>query len=127
MEAAIVFGPIHVQGNGVDEADVDHLVSRYRFFGLPRFTGLPAKMKEELPAYRAAVTMIKPLEERENAEGNGTFDMEAWWRSQRSDLRARAFVLRAVLCHVPSSCPPEIAFSILNDWIDDGQYNAFAD
>jgi hypothetical protein len=62
MEAAIVFGPIHVQGSGVGEADVDHLVSRYRFFGLPRFTGLPAKMKEELPAYRAAVTMIKPLE-----------------------------------------------------------------
>jgi hypothetical protein len=47
-----------VQGNGVDGADVDPLVSRYRFFGLPRFTGLPAKMKEELPAYRAAVAMI---------------------------------------------------------------------
>ena len=31
MEAASVFGPIHVQGNGVDEADVDRLVSRYRF------------------------------------------------------------------------------------------------
>ena len=44
MEAAIVFGPIHVQGNGVDEADVDRLVLRYRFFCLPRFTGLPAKM-----------------------------------------------------------------------------------
>ena len=55
METAIVFGPIHVQGNGADEADVDRLVSRYRFFGLSLFTGLPAKMKEELPAYRAAV------------------------------------------------------------------------
>jgi hypothetical protein len=44
MEAAIVFGPIHVQGNGVDEADVDRLVLRYRFFCPPRFTGLPAKM-----------------------------------------------------------------------------------
>ena len=42
MEAAIAFGPIHVQGNGVGEADVDHLGSRYRFFGLTRFTGLPA-------------------------------------------------------------------------------------
>jgi hypothetical protein len=45
------------------KATVDHLVSRYRFFGLPRFTGLPAKLKEELPAYRATVAMIKPLEE----------------------------------------------------------------
>jgi hypothetical protein len=24
MEAAIAFGPIHVQGNGVGEADVEH-------------------------------------------------------------------------------------------------------
>ena len=52
MEAAIVFGPIHVQGNCADEADADRLVSRYRFFGLSRFAGLPVKMKEELPAYR---------------------------------------------------------------------------
>ena len=80
MEAAIVFGPIHVQGNGVNEADVDRLVSRYRFFGLSLFTGLPAKMKEELPAYRAAVAMIKSLEEREDAEGSDTFDMEARWK-----------------------------------------------
>jgi hypothetical protein len=127
MEAANVFDPMHVQGHGVDEADVDRLISRYRIFGLPRFSGLPAKMKEELPAYRAAVAMIKPLEERENVEGNDIFDMEAWWKSKRSDLRAWASVLRAVLCHVPSSCPPERAFSILNDCIDDDQYNALAD
>ena len=80
-------------------------LSRYRFFGLPRFTGLPAKMKGELPAYRAAVAMIKPLEEREDAEGNGTIDVEAWWKSQWGDLRTWASVLRAVLCHVPNSCP----------------------
>jgi hypothetical protein len=63
-------------------------------------------MKEELPAYRAAVAMIKPLEEREEAEDNGTFDVEAWWKSQWGDLRTWASVLRAVLRHVPSSCPP---------------------
>jgi hypothetical protein len=80
--------PNHVQGQGADEAYAGRLISRYRFFVLPRFTGLPAKIKEELPAYHAAVAMIKPLEERENAEGNGTFDMEALWKSQRSDLRA---------------------------------------
>jgi hypothetical protein len=30
----------------------------------------------------------------------------------------------AVLFHVPNSCPPERAFSILNDYIDDGQCSA---
>jgi hypothetical protein len=82
MESAIVFGPICVRGYGADEADVDHLVSRYRFFGLLCFTGLPAKMKEKFPAYRAAVSMIKPLEEQETAEGNGTFYVEAWLKNQ---------------------------------------------
>jgi hypothetical protein len=32
-------------------------------------------MKEELPAYRAAVAMTKPLKEQEDAEGNGTFNV----------------------------------------------------
>jgi hypothetical protein len=66
-----------VQGHGVDEADFDRIISRYRFFGLPRFTGLPAKMKKELPAYRAAAAMMTLMEEREIVEGNGTFNMEA--------------------------------------------------
>jgi hypothetical protein len=43
------------------------------------------------------------------------------------DLRTWASVLRAVLCHMPKSCPPERAFSILNGCVDDGKYNAFAD
>jgi hypothetical protein len=79
--AASSSGPIHVQGNRVDEADVDRVVSHCRFFGLPRFTGLPAKMKEKLPAYRTTVAMIKPLEERKDAESNEIFDMEAWLKS----------------------------------------------
>jgi hypothetical protein len=64
-------------------------------------------MKEALSAYREAAAMTKPLEEREDAEGNDTFDMEAWWKSQRGDLRAWASVLRAVLCHMPNSRPSE--------------------
>jgi hypothetical protein len=32
-----------------------------------------------------------------------------------------------VLCHVPNSAPPERAFSILNDSIGNGQYDAKAD
>jgi len=45
----------------------------------------------------------------------------------QGDLRTWAFVLRAVLCRVPNSCPPERAFNILHDCIDDDQLNAFAD
>jgi hypothetical protein len=37
---------------------------------------------------------------KQDAKGNGTFDMGAWWKSQRGDLRAWSSVLRAVLCHV---------------------------
>jgi hypothetical protein len=66
-----------VQSNGVDEARCQPPRLALTFLGFPRFTGLPAKMKEELPAYRAAVAMIKPLEEREDAEGNGPFDVDA--------------------------------------------------
>ena len=29
MEAANVFGPMHVQGHGVDEADADRLISHF--------------------------------------------------------------------------------------------------
>jgi hypothetical protein len=108
MEAAIVClssAQSTCKATASTRQDVDHLVSRYRFFGLPRFTWLPAKMKEELPAYRAAVATIKPLEERGDAEGNETSDVRAWWKSQRGDLRAWASVLRAVLCHAPNSCP----------------------
>jgi hypothetical protein len=36
-------------------------------------------------------------------------------------------VLRAVLCHVPNTAPPEHAFSILNDSIGEGQYSTKAD
>ena len=79
-------------------------------------------MKEELHANREAAAMIKPLEEQWGAVGNGTFNVEAWWKNQRGDLRTWASLLRAVLCHVPNSCPPERAFSILNDCIDDDQY-----
>jgi hypothetical protein len=127
MNAAAIFDPLEVKANGVGSSDVDHIVEKYRFFNLPRFAGLVNKMKEELPSYLAAVAMIKPLHERLDKDGKGTFDIEAWWNVQQSDLRAWAEVLRGVLCHVPNSCPPERAFSILNDSIDDDTTKALAD
>jgi hypothetical protein len=71
--------------------------------------------------------MIKPLEEREDAEGNKTFNVEAWWKNQWGNVRTWASVLRAVLCRVPNSCRPERAFNILHGCIDNDQFNAFAD
>ena len=128
MEAAVSFNPLSVKANGIGVSDVDRLAERYRFFDLVRFAGLAAKMKEELPSYLAAVAMIKPLNERLDEDDKDTFDIEAWWRSVHlGDLRAWADALCAVLCHVPNSCPPERAFSILNDSIGDDQTSALAD
>ena len=64
---------------------------------------------------------------RLGADGKGTFDIGAFWRANEGGLPAWLAVLRAVLCHVPNSAPPERAFSILNDSIGDDQYNAKAD
>ena len=110
----------------LNQKDVDRLAERQRFFELERFAGLADKMKEELPSYLAAVAMIKPLNERLDEDDKDTFDNEAWWSAHLGDLRAWADALCAVLCHVPNSCPPERAFSILNNSIGDDQTSALA-
>jgi len=127
MEAAVSFNPLSVKANGIGVSDVDRLAERYRFFDLVRFARLADKMKEELPSYLAAVAMIRPLNERLDEDDKDTFDIEAWWSVHLGDLRAWADALCAVLCHVPNSCPPERAFSILNDSIGDDQTSALAD
>ena len=83
-------------------------------------------MKSELASYRAAVAEIPALAMR-TAAGKDTFDIEAWWCAKQATLPAWAGSLRAVLCNVPNSAPPERAFSILNNSIGDDQYNAKAD
>ena len=50
---------------------------------------------------------------RELKEGEPTFFF-LWWRSHTAELPTRSEFLRAILCNVPNSCPPERAFSILN-------------
>lgn len=70
---------------------------------------------------------IRPLSQRLDTDGKGTFDMQDFWRAKEGALPAWAKVLGAVLCHVPNSAPPERAFSILNNSIGDDQYAALAD
>jgi hypothetical protein len=84
-------------------------------------------MKKEIAEYKAAVSEMKPLAERRDEDGNDTFDIESWWCGCEARLPAWSSVLRAVLCHVPNSAPPERAFSILNDSFDDDQTRAKAD
>ena len=78
-------------------------------------------------AYQAAVHLISPLQGRLDEDGNDTFNIEHWWNAQQSGLRAWSEALKLVLTHVPNSCPPERAFSILNDSVDDDQTNALSD
>ena len=127
LAAARTFDPLRTLATGVNESDVDLLEQKYRFFKLGAFAPLPSKMKAEIPANRAAVAEIRPLTARLDADGKDTFDIEAFWRANEGGLPAWSAVLRAVLCHVPNSAPPERAFSILNDSIGDDQYNAKAD
>jgi hypothetical protein len=61
------------------------------------------------------------------AEGKGTFDIQACWLANEGALVAWSKALRAELCYVPNSAPPEPPFSILNDSIGDGHYSAKAD
>jgi len=84
-------------------------------------------MKKEIPEYKAAVSEIKSFAERRDEDGKDTFDIEAWWRGNEGRLPGWSSVLRAVLCHVPNSAPPERAFSILNDSFHDDQTSAKAD
>jgi hypothetical protein len=84
-------------------------------------------MKEELPANKARIAQIRPITGRLDEDRKGTFDLQVWWRESQAALPAWSSTLRAVLCHAPNSAPPERAFSILNDSIGNGQYNAKAD
>jgi hypothetical protein len=84
MEAAIVFGQIHVHGSGVDEAEVDNLVTRYRFFSLPRFTGLPAKKGGTSCLPRSGCYDQAPGRAREHG---GQRAPSTWRRSRKASVR----------------------------------------
>ena len=84
-------------------------------------------MKDELHLHKACIAQIRPIEERLDEDGKGTFNIQSWWRESKVALPAWSKTLRAVLCHAPNSAPPERAFSILNNAIGDQQLRARAD
>jgi hypothetical protein len=77
---------------------------------LKEYAGAANAIKEELAAYKARIAQIRPLAERLDGDGKGTFDIQVWWRESEAALPAWSSTLRAVLCHAPNSAPPERAF-----------------
>jgi hypothetical protein len=84
-------------------------------------------MREELHLYKARIAQIRPIKERLDEDGQGTFDIQSWLRESKAALPAWSKALRAVLCHAPNSAPPGRAFGILNIAIGDQQVRARAD
>ena len=84
-------------------------------------------MKDEISKYNAIASGIKSCDERKDVKSNDTFVFCDWWRYNSGELSNFAFVLRAVLMHVPNSCPPERLFSIFNATFDVNQKSSFGD
>jgi hypothetical protein len=105
-----VHSPIFGVTNIITSGDVDERARAYHFFSLKEYAGAANAIKEELAAYKARIAQIRPLAERLDGDGKGTFDIQVWWRESEAALPAWSSTLRAVLCHAPNSAPPERAF-----------------
>jgi hypothetical protein len=53
--------------------------------------------------------------------------MSSFWRAAADDLPTYILFLKAVMTNSPNSCPPERAFSILNNSFDEDQGSSLAD
>ena len=126
-----VFDPLYVQGNPVTAAQVKALAI-FKCSKHPAICAFLSGMEEkEIAKYNALCSEIPEKHERMQKKRRtdkevDTFDYQAWWRSNRKELPNFAGFLRAVLCHAPSSCPPERAFSTLNNTFRPGQSRARA-
>jgi hypothetical protein len=60
-------------------------------------------------------------------EEKDSFDIQSWWRANRSNFLAFARIYRAVLTHLANSCSPEAVVSILNDTFESDQESSYAD
>ena len=74
---------------------------------------------------------IPPYSERVVKDAAGkerdSFDIKAWWVSQRGRLPGFFMILRAILTHTPNSAAAERLFSILNNSFGSKQTSARAD
>ena len=60
-------------------------------------------------------------------EEKDSFDIQSWWRANRSNFPAFARICRAVLTHLANSYSPEAVVSILNDTFESDQESSYAD
>jgi hypothetical protein len=69
MKAAKAHDPIFGITNDITSGDVDELERLYRLFYLPEYGGAAGVMREELATYKARITLISPLAERLDSDG----------------------------------------------------------
>ena len=133
FKAAQIFDPLFVQENGpVTDSDVKALKA-FKFSKRPDLAKAIESMGGEISQYNKQIALIKPKAERmvttkgKPDEKKDSFDIQSWWRANRSNFPAFARICRAVLTHLPNSCSPEAVFSILNDTFESDQESAYAD
>jgi len=126
LEAArACFNPL--KGSPVTTHNVEALEQSFKLCAHPNLALCVEGMKLELSKYNGLVRLIPDPATRLDDKGRDTFNMSHWWASASAEIPNTAKLLRAVLCHVPSSCAPERAFSILNHSFGNEQKNALAD
>ena len=129
-KAARYFDPLFVKAEGATDLDITRL-AQIKILKHPTIAPHYAAMGKELRRYLTLVSLIKPINEREEVKKDGTkvdtFNFKRWWQAVKQDLPHTFEVLRAVLLHAPNSCPPERVFSVLSNSFGAQQTNARGD
>ena len=135
FKVAQIFDPLFVQENAygpVTDLDVKAL-KVFKFSKRPDLAKAIESMEEEVCKYNKQIALIKPKAERmvttegKPDEEKDSFDIQSWWRANRSNFPAFARICRAVLTHLANSYSPEAVVSILNDTFESDQESSYAD
>ena len=125
LVAARALDPL--SGTTTTDTDIDAIASAFTFCKDPTWMDTLRLAKTELLEYKALKDLIPAAESRRDRKGRDTFDHSTWWAQHATRIPNISKLLRAVLCHVPSSCAAERVFSILNNSFGANQKSALAD
>ena len=75
----------------------------FKFYEHPEIRAQIAVIKIEFTWYQALADSIKSFKERKDSQGNDTFDLSDWWKSNCVTLPGFTYVLRAVMTNSPNS------------------------